>query len=239
MAILQNLQETDVEWRAPWLIPNRILYQCRNFDWVPLLEIWEAIGYAHLLVLRQYSSMQFVPATLGLAQCEFSYQGDNYKKKIKEVSQAWNQARRMKRLAVGSMKTPKYGEWRNKIINGNILELNSEDVRLIEEYLQVIPSELEIIKQDFERKNLEFERKIEQLEEENMHLRLDAVVQKLEAEKLKKGKNKAEDDLDSLKTDYKKLRLSMKTAGLEKTSEQWRQEIQEERNKTDRWERKF
>ncbi|MBA0729214.1 hypothetical protein Golax_023428, partial [Gossypium laxum] len=175
MAILQNLQEEDVEWRAPWLIPDRILYRCGSFDWVPLLGIWEAIGYAHLLVLRQYSSRQFVPATLGLAQCEFLYRGDNYKKKIKEVSQAWNQARRMKRLAVGSMTTPKYSEWRNKRIN-------------------------------------------EQLEEKKIHLRLDAVVQKLEAEKLKKGNNKAEDDLDSLKTNYKKLRLSMRTAGLGKTS---------------------
>ncbi|MFQ6657427.1 hypothetical protein Gotur_027105 [Gossypium turneri] len=95
----------------------------------------------------------------------------------------------------------------------------------MEEYLQVIPSELEIIKQDFERKNLELEKKIEQLKEEKVHLRLDAGIQKLEAENLRKGKNKAEEDLDSLKTDYKKLRLSMRTAGLGKTSEQWRREI--------------
>ncbi|MBA0730210.1 hypothetical protein Golax_025365 [Gossypium laxum] len=27
MAILQNLQEEDVEWRAPWLLPNEILYR--------------------------------------------------------------------------------------------------------------------------------------------------------------------------------------------------------------------
>ncbi|MBA0783409.1 hypothetical protein Gotri_001127 [Gossypium trilobum] len=52
-----------------------------------------------------------------------------------------------------------------------------------------------------------------------MNLRLDADVQKLEAERLRKGKTKAEEDLDSLKTDYKKLRLSMRTAGLGKTSE--------------------
>ncbi|MBA0670341.1 hypothetical protein Goklo_024861 [Gossypium klotzschianum] len=103
-------------------------------------------------------------------------------------------------LVVGSMMTPEYGEWRSK---------------------RVIPSELEIIKQDFEERNLELERKIERLEEEKMHLRLDADVQKLEAEKLRKGKNKSEEDLDNLKTDYKKLRLlrlSMRTTGLGKTS---------------------
>ncbi|MFQ6669724.1 hypothetical protein Gotur_034854, partial [Gossypium turneri] len=126
----------------------------------------------------------------------------------------------MKRLAVGSMTTPECSEWQSKRINNNISESNLEDVRPMEEYLQVIPSELEIIKQDFKRRNLELKKKIEQLEEEKMHLRIDADVQKLEAEKLRKGKNKAEEDLDSLKTDYKKLRLSMRTIGLGKTSEQ-------------------
>ncbi|MBA0819956.1 hypothetical protein Gohar_019780, partial [Gossypium harknessii] len=63
MSILQNLQEEDVEWRAPWLLPDEILYRCVNFDWVPLLGIWGAVGYAPLLVLRQYRSRQFIPAT--------------------------------------------------------------------------------------------------------------------------------------------------------------------------------
>ncbi|MBA0671093.1 hypothetical protein Goklo_024521 [Gossypium klotzschianum] len=31
----------------------------------------------------------------------------------------------------------------------------------------------------------------------------------------------------------------MRTAGLGKTSEQWREEIREGKNKADRWERKF
>ncbi|MFQ6670753.1 hypothetical protein Gotur_035542, partial [Gossypium turneri] len=158
MAILQNLREEDVEWRAPWLCPYEILYRCDDFDWVLLLGIWEAVGYAPLLVLRQYRSRQFIPVTHGLAKCEFSY--------------------------------------------------------------KVIPSELEIIKQDFERRNAKLEKKMDQMEEENMNLRLDADVQKLEAERLRQGKTKAEEDLDSLKTDYKKLRLSIRTAGLGKTSEQ-------------------
>ncbi|MFQ6658218.1 hypothetical protein Gotur_027578 [Gossypium turneri] len=63
------------------------------------------------------------------------------------------------------------------------------------------------------------------MEEEKMNLRLDMDVQKLETEKLRKGKNKAEGDLDSLKTDYKRLGCSMKATGLGKTPEQWNQEI--------------
>ncbi|MBA0788906.1 hypothetical protein Gotri_025754 [Gossypium trilobum] len=57
--------------------------------------------------------------------------------------------------------------------------------------------------------------------------------------KIRKGKNKAEEDLDSLKMDSKKLRLSIRTAGLGKISEQWRQKIKEEKTKADQWEKKF
>ncbi|MFQ6626279.1 hypothetical protein Gotur_004649, partial [Gossypium turneri] len=71
MTILQNLQEEDVECRAPWLLPNEILYRYGDFDWGPLLGIWRAVGYALLLVLRQYRLRQFIHATQGLAECEF------------------------------------------------------------------------------------------------------------------------------------------------------------------------
>ncbi|MFQ6657811.1 hypothetical protein Gotur_027330 [Gossypium turneri] len=105
MAIFQNLREEDIEWRAPWLLPDEILYRCGDFNWVPLLEIWGAVSYAPLLVLRQYRSRQFVPTTQGLAECEFSYKDDGYKRKARKMANAWNQTRRMKRLAVSPMIT--------------------------------------------------------------------------------------------------------------------------------------
>ncbi|MBA0876620.1 hypothetical protein Goshw_005803, partial [Gossypium schwendimanii] len=120
MVIRQNLQEEDAEWRAPWLLPDEILYRCGNFNWVPLLEIWGAIGYATLLVLRQYRSRQFIPATQGIADCEFSYKDDGYRKKIQEMSSAWKQTCRMKRLVVGPITTPEYNEWWGRRINDNI-----------------------------------------------------------------------------------------------------------------------
>ncbi|MBA0788299.1 hypothetical protein Gotri_026870, partial [Gossypium trilobum] len=52
VAIVQNLRDEDVELRAPWFIPDEILYRCGDFDWVPLLGIWGAVGYASLLVSR-------------------------------------------------------------------------------------------------------------------------------------------------------------------------------------------
>ncbi|MBA0846179.1 hypothetical protein Goarm_022431, partial [Gossypium armourianum] len=33
MAILQSLQNVDIEWKAPWMIPDEILYRCGDFDW--------------------------------------------------------------------------------------------------------------------------------------------------------------------------------------------------------------
>ncbi|KAG8497791.1 hypothetical protein CXB51_007130 [Gossypium anomalum] len=88
MAILQNLEEEDVEWRAPSMVPDEILYRCGDFDWVPLLGVWGAVGYAPLLVLRQYRSRQFTPLTYGLAQCEFVFTGNNYKRRVREISNA-------------------------------------------------------------------------------------------------------------------------------------------------------
>ncbi|MFQ6662695.1 hypothetical protein Gotur_030463, partial [Gossypium turneri] len=111
MAIFQNLQEEDIEWRASWLLPDEILYRCGDFDWVPLLGIWGAVGYAPLLVLRQYRSRQFLLATQGLAECKFLYKDDGYKRKAPEMANAWNQTRRMKRLVVSPMITSEYGEW--------------------------------------------------------------------------------------------------------------------------------
>ncbi|MBA0671642.1 hypothetical protein Goklo_029700, partial [Gossypium klotzschianum] len=114
-----NLQEEDIEWRAPWIPPDKILYRCGIFDWVPLLGIWGAVGYVPLLVLRQL----------------------------------WLQ------------------------------EEDSRDVQCLE---------------------------LDSTDKE-IGSRLDIDVQKLEIEKLRKVKNKAEGDLDSLKTDYKKLRFSIRT----------------------------
>ncbi|MFQ6662453.1 hypothetical protein Gotur_030288, partial [Gossypium turneri] len=122
MVIFQSLQEEDIEWRAPWLLPDEILYRCGDFDWVPLLGIWGAVGYAPLLVLRQY-------------------------KKAREMANAWNQTRQMKRLAVGPMTTPEYSEWWVKRINDNIPGSSLENSQSIEEHLRVVPSELEIIRQ--------------------------------------------------------------------------------------------
>ncbi|KAG8474169.1 hypothetical protein CXB51_033590 [Gossypium anomalum] len=146
MEILQNLKEDNVKWRAFLMVPDEIL---------------------------QYKSRQFIPTTYGMAQCEFPYKGDHYRKKVRELSDAWRQIHWMKRLTVGSTVTPEYNGWFRKRVNDNIPRPSLKSARPMEEQLQVVPSELEIIKQDFEKKSSEFRKKIEQLEEEKMHLKLE------------------------------------------------------------------
>ncbi|MFQ6670391.1 hypothetical protein Gotur_035330, partial [Gossypium turneri] len=138
MAIFQNLRDEDVEWKALWMVPDEILYRYGDFDWVPLFKIWGAIGYTPLLVLRQYRSRQFILATQGLVECEFSYRGNNYKGKIREMSNAWKQIHRMKRFTVGATTTLEYHGWRSKRINDNIPEPNHEKSQSIEEHLRVV-----------------------------------------------------------------------------------------------------
>ncbi|MFQ6659887.1 hypothetical protein Gotur_028612 [Gossypium turneri] len=71
----------------------------------------------------------------------------------------------------------------------------------------------EIIRQDFERRNADLEKNIEQIEEENMNLRLDMDIQKLKTNKLKKGKNKAEEELTRNEALEKSLSESQREKG--------------------------
>ncbi|MBA0844716.1 hypothetical protein Goarm_023182, partial [Gossypium armourianum] len=121
------------------------------------------IGCVQLLLAWFHS--HFWKVDKGLAQCEFSYKDDNYKRKIREMSSVWRQIHRMKRFTVEAMATPEYYEWWSKRVNDNIPEPGHENSQMIEEHLLVVLSELEIIKQDFERRNTELEKKIEQMEE--------------------------------------------------------------------------
>ncbi|KAG8496285.1 hypothetical protein CXB51_007456 [Gossypium anomalum] len=211
--------------------------------WIEILQNLReedgVVGYTPLLVLRQYKAKQFIPATQGLAQSDFSYKGDHYKKKMREISKAWKKVCCFKILTKGPTVTFKYKGWFSKRVNDNIPRPSLKAARSMEENLRVIPSELEVIKQEFERKNLELGRKIERLKEEKMYLSLDVDVQKIEVEKVRKEKRKIEEDRDDLKTQYKKTQLSLKRAGLGKSLEQWQQEVQEERTKVEYWEKKF
>ncbi|MFQ6645683.1 hypothetical protein Gotur_019766 [Gossypium turneri] len=98
MAILQSLQDEDVEKRAPWMIADEILYRCGDFNWVSLLGIWGAIGYALLLVFRYVNDsvpmssqentwpikehLQVIPSELEIIKQDFEKRSSELEKKI-------------------------------------------------------------------------------------------------------------------------------------------------------------
>ncbi|KAG8478262.1 hypothetical protein CXB51_028027 [Gossypium anomalum] len=125
------------------LVPSEVLYYCGSFDWVPLPGIWGVVGYAPLLVLRQYRARQFIPATQGLAQSDFSYKRDHYKKRMREIYEAWKKPFCMKILTEGSTSTLEYKGWFSRKINDNVPRPILGVARSLEESLRVIPSELE------------------------------------------------------------------------------------------------
>ncbi|KAG8478065.1 hypothetical protein CXB51_027363 [Gossypium anomalum] len=217
IALLQNLQLKDVEWRAPWMIPGEILYRCGSFDW-------------------------FVPVTHGLAQSEFVYRGADYKKRVSEISSAWNKTCRLKGVAISPATTPEYVEWRGRRINDNIPKPSVEGARPMEEYLQVTLSELEIMKQEFERKNLVLEKRIAKLEEEKMYLAREEdskARRRKDVEKERKEKRKIEEDRDDLKEYYKKAQVSLRKERVGGSSDQLQKEVQEGNARAEYWEKKF
>ncbi|GMJ01039.1 hypothetical protein HRI_003773000 [Hibiscus trionum] len=238
-SIFRNLQEKDVIWKARWFFPTNIVYKCGDYDWVPLLGIWGAIGYAPLLVSRQYRSRQFIPATRGLATCEFPYEGRGYKKNVSKIAEAWKRIYKMESFDEKPRVMPEYRRWRSMRINDDIPLPNSENNVPLEEQLQVDPSEMEIAKHDFKKKYLIMENRLSGLENEKNQLKFGMQSQEREIERLRKGKGKAEEDLNNLRNDYKKLRTFAKYADLGKTSTEWKHEIQEEKEKVDRWEMRF
>ncbi|MFQ6646753.1 hypothetical protein Gotur_019074 [Gossypium turneri] len=50
---------------------------------------WGGVGYAPLMVQRQFASRQFVPVTDGLAQSEFAFTGEGYMKKVRDTANSW------------------------------------------------------------------------------------------------------------------------------------------------------
>ena len=55
-----------------------MLYGCGDKMWVLLLGLWGVVSYAPTLICRQYTAEQFIPATYGLNQLEFTYEDPGY-----------------------------------------------------------------------------------------------------------------------------------------------------------------
>ncbi|MBA0577247.1 hypothetical protein Golob_023957, partial [Gossypium lobatum] len=117
----------------------------RDFDWVLLLGIWEAVGYAPLF-------------------------GDNYKNKIREMYNTWNQTHRMKRFTVRPMTTPEYYKWWSKelmIISLGRVKKNFHDTRVWEDALKKHLLESQSKKERLRARVAELERSLQQYHSRN------------------------------------------------------------------------
>ncbi|MFQ6658098.1 hypothetical protein Gotur_027511, partial [Gossypium turneri] len=110
--IFQNLRAEDITWTAHWIRPSVLLYKCENQDWVPLLGLWGGVGYAPLMVQRQFTSRQFVPVTDGLAQSEFAFTGEGYMKMVRDTVNSWRKIYLMELALYADTITLDYGIWR-------------------------------------------------------------------------------------------------------------------------------
>ncbi|KAL4386698.1 hypothetical protein GQ457_09G005420 [Hibiscus cannabinus] len=196
-AILRDLRSEDIIWRVYWLDHTYILYRCGVFDWVPLLGLWGATGYAPLLVSRQYGSRQFVPATRGLGLCEFVFEGDKNKKKIVEIANAWLYPYQAK-LAAPKL-TVDYEIWRTKRKNCKIPSPSRGKALTLEEHFKVIPTEVEIVRQECEEEKQALNKRIAELEARNQELDHGVTYYQGQSDMFEKELNRVNVDFKDLK----------------------------------------
>ena len=75
-------------------------------------RIMGAVNYAPLMVVRQLGERQFIPATAGLTQLEFSYDDAMASKEIDRIVKSWKQTFRVNTGLVGNKVTMEYAVWK-------------------------------------------------------------------------------------------------------------------------------
>ncbi|KAL1066867.1 hypothetical protein V6Z11_D12G090900 [Gossypium hirsutum] len=212
VSVFQNLHAEDITWRALWIHPSVLLYKCGNQDWVPLLGLWGGVGYAPLLVQRQFASRQFVPVTDGLAQSEFAFMGEGYMKDVRDTANSWRQIYLMELALYADTITIDYDLWRQRRVKSQVIPPIDEACQ--NPFLEKIPSELEIARHEFEREKAKLLRDISSLQEENYQLKIDVEIEKSRIEKVQKEVKVTRKDLRDLHLENKKLRGTIRNSGM-------------------------
>ncbi|KAG8474206.1 hypothetical protein CXB51_033536 [Gossypium anomalum] len=192
-------------------------------DWVPLLGLWGGVGYAPLLVQRQFSSRQFLPATRGLAQCEFAFAGEGYMKRVRDIAKSWKEIHFMELALYADTLTQDYDIWRKQRVSSQ--QISSTNYTAQNPFLEEMPSELEITRQEFEREKAKMSRDLSTLQEENYQLKIEVQVERSRTEKVQKEAEIVRNDLRDLHLENKKLRNTIKNSGLGKSTAEWKEEI--------------
>ncbi|KAH1030122.1 hypothetical protein J1N35_046057 [Gossypium stocksii] len=200
VSVFQNLHAEDVTWRAPWIPPSVLLYKVGNQDWVPLLGLWGGVGYALLMVQRQFSSRQFIPTTGGLAQSEFAFTGEGYMKRVRDTAKSWKKIHLMELALYADTLTQDYYIWRKQRVNSQ--QVSSTNYSFQNPFSEEMPSELEMARQEFEHEKAKMLRDLSALQEENYQLKIDVQIERSRIEKNSGlGKSQAEwkEELNNIK----------------------------------------
>ncbi|KAE8735344.1 No pollen germination related 2 [Hibiscus syriacus] len=229
----RNLQSNDIVWRAPWQIQREFIYKCGNYNWIMLLGLWGGIGYAPLLVIRQYEGRQFVPVTAGLQSSEFAFHNKNYKRSIMEAVTAWKTTFCIRAKAAKEMLTPDYEEWRSVRKNENIpLPDQNEDISM-EDRIKVVPSEIEILRAEFEAERKGWSKELEQMRQDKAMLGVDIEFHSSQCAMLRKDKEKGEDEYRALQKNYQELYKSRKASGSSQATIQMNKELNIEKRRVE------
>ena len=109
------------------------------------------VSYAPLMLVRQLGGRQFILATAGLAQLEFSYDDSMASKKIDQIVKFWKPTFRVNTGLVGNKITMEYTVWKARR-PWNLMTFSMMDRESINEIPQKGPSDLEIAKHVFDEK---------------------------------------------------------------------------------------
>ncbi|XP_039064336.1 uncharacterized protein LOC120209373 [Hibiscus syriacus] len=172
---VRNMKDTEIVWKAYWLPKEDILFRCGNDSFIMLHGLWGAIGYTPLIVLRQFGTRQFVPATHGLKEAEFSFSTPGYRERISKIYAAWQKPQCMSFKMIEHVFTPTCEVWRSQRINNNTPKPNLEDKLTMEERLRRPPTKAELLKEEMRLMNLEREKEQRSFSDEKIIWELEII----------------------------------------------------------------
>ncbi|KAK8674972.1 hypothetical protein V6N13_033046 [Hibiscus sabdariffa] len=196
-----------------------------------LLGLWGAIGCAPLLVSRQFESRQFVPYTAGLADSEFSFDTE-FRKRVTNINKNWKHCYWIKTVYDSKgMVTPEYVSWMQTRVNDIIPLPNQGQEVPMEDRLRVFPSEADLLRVELADARDEIEKMGEK------HIR-DLFLKKVEVDEYEGKAVRAMEKYSTLKIDFdlqkeelRRLEAAVKHMELRKTPAEWRQEIQQAKDR--------
>ncbi|MFQ6655918.1 hypothetical protein Gotur_026253, partial [Gossypium turneri] len=83
-------------------------------------QYWGGVGYAPLMVQRQFVLRQFVPVTDGLAQLKFAFTGEGYMKRLLDTTNSWRKIYLMELALYADTITVDYDIWRQRRVNSQL-----------------------------------------------------------------------------------------------------------------------